>query len=253
MGSLIVWKLVIGVVLFCGGIYLLSQAYMSRNRLQDMSDTATWTASQLSGAMGQSKMGKLVEVKGKVICEEPVSSSESHTMCAMYRTVVKQKIREHYRSDGRNQTRTTWRKTNEFTDARDFYVEDATGRVKVFPANAELILQQSADVYEDKGDSVLGGMFDFSREDVLLAEQRTEEILPIGQKIYVLGELFQKEGEPIIVTPTDGSRFLISVKSEEQLTADDQQSLTLNFYLGIGLTIGGIILLLVTFLSKGSL
>ena len=60
-----------------------------------------------------------------------------------------------------------------------------------------------------------------------------EEAIWVGSPIYVLGEATDWQGELRLLRPHDDGEFIVSVKSEEELTRQGKQSM-------IGLLIGAI-------------
>lgn len=238
-------------ILILAGVGLLVMAWLHRSRLQNMSDTRTYTAAQLNGAPGRGLAGKLVEVKGKVVCSDPAISSESKIPCAIYKTLVEQKVRQRRRElDGDVRSTSNWETVHDIKDARDFYVEDATGRVKVYPSGAETVLEATMDEYASRGLDIMTSLRGYFADEQVVAARRKEEVLRVGSSVYVLGELHFRDGGSSIVIPEGGGRYLISVKSEEELAADSLKRIAWGFYGGVSMIVIGIVIFVVSLAGK---
>jgi hypothetical protein len=113
------------------------------------------------------------------------------------------------------------------TRSTRFYVEDGNGRILIDPDKAKLDLEQVIDRYEPaQGGSgrlsfgnfslnLTGGMHSGRR---VLGYNYSESILPIGRRIYVIGEASDTRGELTIVKPEDSNKpFIVSLKTEEEV------------------------------------
>lgn len=92
-----------------------------------------------------------------------------------------------------------------------FWVRDASGRVLIDPINAELDLRPIDERYE-----VMTSSFGDSERRT----RREEKGLPLGQQVYVLGYMGERQGQPVIQRHLSdpSKKFLISYRDEQALT-----------------------------------
>ncbi|MFB3923465.1 MAG: hypothetical protein ACE145_17220 [Terriglobia bacterium] len=122
---------------FGAGIYLFVKGFREFRKYRLMADTPVIPIRSM--AMG------LVEIYGTARGEQLVSSPVSHTPCFWYRVVIQKRTKD---SKGRE----SWSHFATDVNGIDFYLEDATGKVRVRPVNAELDLKEQCKV-ERYGDT----------------------------------------------------------------------------------------------------
>jgi len=166
----------------------------------------------------------IVEVKGTLRCDEPLTSEMTGTECAYYSAAVVREYLEEDRDDN-DVTRDRCRETlSSNVQSVPFRVEDAMGVVAVDPEGAEVDAKSVMDRFErftgQEGPSVsLGGVtLRLGERERTLGYRYQESILPVDAPVYVLGAV--REGGAIGAPPpgTEGARFIISHRSEEALT-----------------------------------
>jgi hypothetical protein len=225
------------VVMAIGGLLLLVRRSSSA-RLAQMQSTETSKASELEAIradmerdLGPGSFIKRVEVKGKALPESPLRAEFTGTECVYYSAKLERRYEETYwdtDSEGRRVQRTRNGSEILASNARSvpFHVDDGTGRVKVLPDGAEFVTERSLSRFERgeaQGGTIKIGSFAFSVAALgggrrTLGYQYTEDVIPSGRDVYVLGEA-ASEGGGIVVkaSSTKGERFIISAKSEEEL------------------------------------
>lgn len=224
------------IFLVVGGVLL----YFRRSTQQQsalMSQTSTSNASDVSGL----SPGTLVEVKGTLRCEEPLTSEMAGERCAYYSATV---TREYVEEDHNDNDSGSDRRSEVLSQVErfaPFTVEDESGRVAVNAEGAEMDVRQVVDRFERDADSgfSLGGIrINFGDSERTIGYRYKESLLPVDRPVYVLGTV-QDNGE--IGAPPDRDkqqRFVVSYRSEEDLG----RSLVKNvFWLGIG-AIGAFVL-----------
>lgn len=241
------------VFLVAGGVLL----YFRRKTQQKsalMSRTETSSASDVSGL----SPGALVEVKGTLRCDSPLTSEMAGEGCAYYSARVVREYTEPDRDDndhGSDRRSETVAHNEQFAP---FSVEDETGSVAVDAEGAEFDAKQIVDRFErhtgGNGPSIsLGGAtLSLGGGERTLGYRHTESILPVDAPVYVLGAV--REGGRI-GAPSPGAgeqRFIISYRSEEALG----ESLGRNaLWLGLGaigaFVLGVIFLLVGIFVPMG--
>ena len=203
----------------------------------DIASTETSTAaglateaSDVAKEIGAGSFTKVAELKGLVECGRPLTADMSGTECVWYRSTVTREYEESYTerdSDGKTRTGTRRGSENVSTNERrtPFMVRDDTGAVEVDPEGAPVEGVKVLSKFEqgDRGPSISIGSFKLSL-GALGGGRRTigyrleESALPLGARVYVLGEARDDGGALRVAKPAaKGGRFIITVKSEEQL------------------------------------
>jgi E3 Ubiquitin ligase len=132
-----------------------------------------------------------------------------------------------------------------------FWVRDQTGQISVNPAGAEIEAVQIIDEFQPEGPQTQGGTvtlgsFSFhfgmphmSGDRQTLGYRFQESILPLERNVYVLGVASDSSGALTVQYPrAKGQRFMISLKSEEELAASGHSSMR---WLQIGAIVCGVL------------
>lgn len=226
MRILAIILLVVTVILFF--------AYMSlRRKLKLLATTPTRNVKSLEMLVKKEPRAQhLTEVKGTIICDEPLISELSKTNCIYYTMQVVREYEETYHekdSDGvmRQKTRTNTQTVASNQRAVPFFLDDTTGKIRVEPDSAKMIAEKVLSRYEKSDNQLRIGNFiissDFHREGQrVLGYRFEEEAIPVDRRVYVVGAATQQQGELCIVAPAERGKFIISLKSEEELTRSYQ-------------------------------
>jgi hypothetical protein len=219
--------------LVAGGV-LLYFRNRTKHKSALMSQTETSNASDVSSIAP----GTLVEVKGTLRCEEPLTSEMAEKTCAYYSsTVTREYLRPDYDDDDNDvgsDRRTEIIAQN--VQFAPFMVEDDTGFVGVHAEGAEVDARQVVNRFDrntgNEGTFSLGGMtVNLSGGERTIGYRYTESILPVDESVYVLGTA--QEGGTIGAPPSDAKdhRFVVSHRSEEAHTQSLGKSA---LWLGVG-------------------
>jgi E3 Ubiquitin ligase len=210
--------LLFAVIFLVAGGGLLYFRNKNKQKAALMGQTETSGASDVSGLAP----GTLVEVKGTLRCEEPLSSEMAGEKCAYYSSkVIREYMERDYDDDdvGSDRRSEVVAHNEQFAP---FVVEDSTGTVAVNAEGAEMDAKQVVNRFErntgSEGPSIsLGGTtIHLGGGERTLGYRYTETILPVDAPVYVLGTVQQGGG---IGTPSgdEGHRFIVSHRSEEAL------------------------------------
>lgn len=242
---------IIGLVVIGIGALLVMQRRKAQDKLLEIKSTQTSTTKDLTemcktindelGTRGGFK--QQAEVKGFVKCDKPLTSELSKQPCVYYDMKVEERYEETYMekdAQGNQQRRT---RTGNVTVAGNsqnihFFVEDETGRITVNPNGASIEPVQVVSKYEPYANrsSVSFGSFTFqiptrSGDRRILGYQFTERIIPLDRRVFVLGEATDSSGELMIQAPSEkGKPFIVTLKSEEELTKSTESSIAMLFY-----------------------
>jgi hypothetical protein len=229
-----------GVVLAIAPILLLARG-AGKRKLGQMQATETSTCAQLEetraqveGGVGKGSYIQRAEVKGRAEADDPLKAEFSLAPCVAYSVKLEREYEETvWETDSEGHRSQKSRRGSEILSSNErrvpFRLRDATGAIKVVPDGAELVMETGLSKFESSlpGERFSLGSFAFDVARAALgAGRRTigyryeERLIPVGRDLYVLGEAAAPSGELLIRrSSTKGERFLISVKSEEELTA----------------------------------
>jgi hypothetical protein len=206
--------------LVAGGV-LLYFRNRTKHKSALMSQTETSNASDVSGIAP----GTLVEIKGTLRCDEPLTSEMAERQCAYYSsTVTREYLRDDYGDDDNDagsDRRTEIIAQN--VQFAPFMVEDGSGFVGVHAEGAEVDARQVVNRFDrnvgNEGTFSLGGMtVNLGGGERTIGYRYTEAILPIDEQVYVLGTV--QEGGTVGAPPSGSKdhRFVVSHRSEEAHT-----------------------------------
>jgi len=215
-----------------------------------MSQTETSNASEVSSLAP----GTVVEVKGTLRCEEPLTSEMAERSCAYYiSTVTREYLERDYDDDdvGSDRRSEILSQNEQFAP---FSVEDETGSVPVSAEEAEVEADQVVNRFERdaSGLSIAGIPVRFGEGERTIGYRYTESILPVDAPVYVLGTVQEGGG---IGAPQPGDkeqRFVVSHRFEEALSQSLGKTV---LWLGVGaiaaIVVGVILLVIGVFVLVG--
>ena len=187
-------------------------------------------ASDIATEIGPGSLNQQAEIKGMVECPSPLKAEMSGIDCVWYKSSLSREYEESYtEKDSSGNTRHATRRGSEVLSTNErrlpFLVRDSTGTTTVDPEGATMDGERVLSRFEQGEGGVSIGLGSFSvRIGPLGSGRRTigykleEWAIPTGRNIYVLGEAKDDGGQLRIGKPgTKSARFLISLKSEEQL------------------------------------
>lgn len=225
--------------------------YFRRRQLRKtglMRDTETSSAATAA----ETAVGTLVEVKGALRCDEPLTSEMAGRECAYYVSRVIREYRETDRdADGDLKTRRRTEVMAESERFAPFTVEDASGAIEVRGEGAEVDALEVTNRFEEAADSggglKIGGVtVQLGQGEHTLGYRHVEHVLPIDGPVYVLGTV-RADGRIGAPEGEDGEgRFLISHRSEEDLGEGYRRDA-----LVLGLIAAGLFLFGAVFLAIG--
>lgn len=267
--------LILGIILIVVAVLLLFNYFSSKKRLEEMAAAETSTADSLhvicqgvADEIGKGSFEQKTEVTGVIECDQPLESELAKEQCVHYRMSVERKWEEDYEEEytevdgeGREVRKTRQgTRTGNDTVARNsrsvkFTVRDDTGTIPVDPEGAEIDVERAVDRFEPQtsfsggkisfgGFSLsLGGSSDRGRRRTL-GYHFSEGILPLNRQVYILGEASDRSGPLMIQKPREKGKFLISLKSEEELVASAKSGMTWSLYGSIACFILGLVFII---------
>jgi hypothetical protein len=212
--------LLFAVIFLVAGGVLLYFRNRTKQKSALMGQTETSNASDVAGIAP----GTLVEVKGTLRCEEPLTSEMADRTCAYYSsTVTREYLRPDYDDDNDAGSDRRTEIIAQNVQFAPFMVEDDTGFVGVHAEGAEVDARQVVNRFDrntgNEGTFSLGGMtVNLGGGERTIGYRYTESILPVDEPVYVLGTV--QEGGTIGAprSEEEGHRFVVSHRSEEAHT-----------------------------------
>ncbi len=258
-----------GIAGILGSVILFIKYMGLKKKLALMMDTDTSTVEELKQlreemtvGLGRGSLTYHTEVKGRVICDQPLTSELAKVPCVYYSMRIDREYEETYIERDQNgravrRTRRGFEAVASNIRAVPFYVEDQTGRILVNPDNAEIIpekilseYQQERDIrrnYLERDNYRMRLPFNTGsgRNPRTLGYRYEEAVIPLDTRIYVNGEATDRAGQLQLRSPAEESKFIISVKGEEALVQQGKRQMTsyLVFSILTGLVGLGVILL----------
>lgn len=222
-------------------LFIVSASHKRKLGLIRLTETSTIAELRALAETGdEHALHTPVEVKGTVVCNEPLLAELSETSCVYYAMKVEWEFEEIFYEDD-ERTKVSHSREGSEVLAKEkrhvpFWVEDYTGRILVDPEGAEIIAEKTLlRIETDEGapDSMITmGAFAMEAPWLTSLEERQpreyhfeEDAIPVGAEIYVLGEASVRDGELILQKSSRGGRFLISVKREEELLSGAKKTM----------------------------
>lgn len=249
--------LVAGIVAVIVGAILLFFGRRAQAKTNLIKSVATQSVADLPNLLP----GEMVEVKGTVRCDAPLTAEYANKPCVWYSSSVVREYEKRDRdSDGNMQTSRSSETISSDTQQTPFFVEDATGKVEIRTEGADIDAPQILNRFDDRnsgggaGPSIsIGGVTISSGDnDRTLGFRYVVKALEVDKPVYVLGA-YQEDGT--IGAPPPGAKnrkFIVSHRTEEELNASWGKQA---FWLGISaamvaavgavLVVVGIVLLVV--------
>jgi hypothetical protein len=196
----------------------------------------------------------LVELKGTTQCEQPLVSYLAGSSCVYYSYQIEEswsRMVTTTESDGQGGTRTVtrresgWTTVDSRTELTPFYLLDDTGSLLIQPEGARIealsVFNETCSrlnpLYYGKGPA--GGIID---SDGL--RRFVETAIPLQAPLFVVGHARERRDvvAPEIAADPKAREFLISVRTQEQVSSGLGWQIWLFFFLGAVTAVGGHIL-----------
>src|SRR5919112_4145224 len=211
--------LLFAVIFLVAGGVLLYFRNRTKQKSALMSQTETSNASDIGGIAP----GTLVEVKGTLRCDEPLTSEMAEKVCAYYSsTVTREYLRDDYNDDNDVGSDRRTEIIAQNVQFAPFMVEDDSGFVGVHAEGAEVDARQVMNRFDrntgNEGSFSLGGVsINLGGGERTIGYRYTESILPVDASVYVLGTVQENGGIGAPQSGGEGHRFVVSHRSEEAL------------------------------------
>ncbi len=185
----------------------------------DTYDAATLQAlhARIAGSLGADALAEQCEVSGIIEAEQPLQGKLSGKAVVWYRAIVTREYEEQVsRRDDDGNLETVTESGSEQIEAHnehiDFYVRDASGRVRINPEHADLELVDTHNSLTKPEEERIG-------RRRITGIRSAERALPVGTQVFIHGCAIDSGGEVVIAKHPHKSdeRFIISLRSEREL------------------------------------
>jgi len=230
------------------GVVAVILGARARGKLKAVTGTSTVSVAQAASAAG-TVAGAQVELKGTAEGQPPLTSPATNTPCLYFKHKVEGlRVRMERDDDGTMRQHQDWDVVYEEERSTPFVLRDSSGAVWVMPDGAEFVSERSLKnaqgamgysiPQQSVGERVLDTVATVltSEYDYYTRYRTSEWVIPVGRPLYVLGSVV-RDGEQARVA-AGGGKFIISCKSEEELSRKYRLSSWLWTVFGI-LSLGG--------------
>jgi hypothetical protein len=235
--------LIAGIVCIVIAIVLVFQVSSNKKKLDAIQSVEPHTVefleslrTSMAEGVGQGSLSYLTEVKGKIECEETLVSELANVGCVYYSMTIERRYEEtYYETDDKGNRHRRTRSGSETMAHNErhvpFYVRDSTGKILIKAGGAEFIAEKVLSKFEPasiaSGGRISFGGFSMEVPSMgMIGDRKTtgysfeEYAISVGRDIYVNGQATDRDGELCIASPGKDSKFIVSVKSEEELIQD---------------------------------
>ena len=196
----------------------------------------------------------LVELKGIAQCEQPLVSYLASVRCVHYSFDIQERWSRtitETESDGQGGTRTVtrqesgWTTVASQTESTPFYLQDDTGSLLVRPEGARIealdVFDQTCSAFDPLyyGKGPAAGVMDSDR-----VRRFHETAIPLQAPLFVVGQARERQDlvAPEIAADAKAAEYLISVRTQEQVSSGLGWQNWLFFFLGAVVAPGGHVL-----------
>ncbi|MGI6253381.1 MAG: E3 ubiquitin ligase family protein [Aminivibrio sp.] len=247
----------VGGLLAAGGAYLAFVQSKKKEglarELQFMKSTSLPELHESLKALDAEGLGDsfrdMVETNGSAETDGELKTPHSETPCAYFEASVTREYEQmetYTDKDGKVRTRRNKLYENVSSDksSSPLYIADGGVRARIDLQGANLDLKSGEDRYEpfkeDRGYSFFGVNFTVPSGTRTLGFRYKERLIPLGQPLYVVGEIRKSGGELRIGKPSEKDKpFIVSVKSEEEVLDSMKGSAKTTQYFGYALIVIG--------------
>lgn len=257
---------ILGIILIAVGIGLffykkkleekvLNVKYYDQTDIKSAVDTCL----SVSGELGSGHYSQMVKVSAKAHLDEPLIGEFSDDKCVYYEAWAEhhfEKLVE--RKDENGKTKRSWVSDTDTigssTKGGIFTLNDGSGEVLIDIKNSDLSIDYSVNQFKTSGRRVDFSFGHFSPESSSRIKSKgykeLERNIPLGQQLFVVGELNDRNGNPTItISAEKGNPFIVSIHSEEKVIGGLESKTKATFYGAIASCVVGVVLIIANFFA----
>lgn len=257
--------IVIGIILF-----FVQKNYSTKLQSIRLATSSTIAelqriASEIAGEIGSGNLREYVKVRGIIRSDRPLISELKQEPCVHYTMrVVREYEEQQVVTDSEGKRRTETRRSSETvsnnTQSIPFTLQDSSGELIVNLDGGNIDTVQVLDEFRKdnaSGSSISFGGFSLAIGAGIGGGRRTigyrytESILPCDREVLVIGTAADEGGKLTLRKPIQSDKkFIISLKSEEELAKSTANAAKGFFYGMVGCFAIGAILLIIGLVLK---
>ncbi|MBD2177173.1 E3 ubiquitin ligase [Pseudanabaena sp. FACHB-1998] len=263
---------IIGGILIIIGIVLFFVQKNYSTKLQSIRSATGSTIAELqniagaiAGEIGSGNLREYVKVRGKICTDHPLISELKQSPCVHYTMkVVREYEEQHVTHDSEGKSRTETRRGSETISSNSqsipFTLQDRSGEMIVNPDGGNIETVQILDEFRSENSSSTSISFggftlstgsNFGNGRRTIGYRYTESILPCDREVLVIGTAADEGGQLTLRKPIQSDKkFIISLKSEEELAKSTANAVQGFFYGMVGCLASGSVLLILGLILK---
>jgi hypothetical protein len=256
----------LGFILIAIGIILFFVQKRQKDRAFSLKSARPTTVAELeqtAGAIaeeiGSGSWRDYIKLIGTIRCDHPLTSELKREPCVHYKMTVRREYEETVTKrdkDGKT-THKTQRSSETLSSNQQsipFILEDATGHIEVNPHGSTIDSIKVLDEFQDgerTGNRLTFGGLSITVSPAksgrrTLGYRYTEHILPLNRQVFILATVSDSAGNLVLQKPVNADKpFLISLKTDEELTTSAEKGAKIAYYGMIGCFIAGVILIII--------
>lgn len=256
--------IVIGLILFFVQKNYSTKLQSIRLATASTVDELQRIASEIAGEIGSGNLREYVKVRGMIRCDRPLISELAQKPCVHYNMrVVREYEEQKTTSDSEGKTRTETQRGSETISSNSqsvpFKLQDRTGEIMVNPDGGDIDTVQILNEFRQEnssGSSTSFGGFSINLSSSsggrrTLGYRYTESILPCDREVLVIGTAADDKNQVTLCKPAQpDKKFIISLKSEEELAQSTAKAVQGFLYGAIACSAIGLVLLVIGLISK---
>ncbi len=246
--------IIVGVILVLIGLVLWFSKKKNEGKLNTLATHDTSKVNDivenfesLSTSFGPGNFSLFTKINGVAFANTPVESEFSKKPCVYYKSTVTREYEElETTKDAKGDTVKKWVQKSDVVSensnkSHDFALKDETGEILIDIASAELHPLKTFSTFEQGSDPGSGGMkisisgFTLSSGTNIrtIGFKYEEESIPLNTKLFVVGDANDRSGRLSVSKPKEKNPFIVSTKSEDEITGNLNSSvkgMTFGFY-----------------------
>lgn len=213
-------------------------------------------ATAVAGELGPGSFREEVKIRGKILCDNPLTAEMSHTACVSYRFSVTREYEETlWEKDAEGNSVRRMVRKSEVVASNDvstpFWLDDGSSRIEVHPDHAKIERVKTHASFQPVGlpgptlgvGSIVVNLG--SHPGGTLGYRYEEHCLPLGTEVTVVAEAGDAGGKLALRKPEDkNAPFLITTRSFQELARSNRTTVAVLRGVSFGLAAVAVLIFL---------
>lgn len=219
--------------------------------------SAVDTCSSVSGELGSGHYSQMVKVSAKALLDEPLIGEFSDKKCVYYEASAEHHFEKLVESKDENgRVKRSWVPATDTIGVTrmggQFMLNDGTGEVEIDIKGSDLTMDYAVNQFKNSARRVDFSFGSFTPESSSKIKSKgykeIERNIPLGKQLFIVGELNDRNGSPMItISAEKGNPFIVSIHSEEQVLGGLESKTKAVYYGAIACAVIGPILIVANF------